>query len=293
MRRAVLAGLLVAAACQPRGTSGLYVARTERDVTLIQLVETPDRRITGRYEDHAIDAGGTLADRAASLEGAASGDELTVTLKTAGAPGAGVTASGRIAGDALTLAGRNFSLTATRASLEDYQRALGALKVRAAQWRDGAEVAADLAEIRQESTRLRAALDRGHEFERAYAGYTARVAALERRALSLNAAQRGPARAEAARTQAASDRVERREAQWRNGLDRQAAQTGSLVQRVAALCAARQGATAVAGCAEADADAADFRGLVERTHQRFAALDRTYRDAHRRQDALIGRIQRN
>ena len=129
MKRAYpILAVLVLTACAGSPVSGIYVASNDVEVDMVQLVETPDHHITGRFQTTNINTDGTTTDNVVALDGAASGSEMTLLLKPIGFINAGVTATGQVIGDDLTLNGRGLNTKVHRQSLGDYQIALDKLK---------------------------------------------------------------------------------------------------------------------------------------------------------------------
>jgi len=63
------------------GISGTYVEKGSDSALLIQIVETADRHLTGRYEQVILQPDGKLEDMNAVINGAADGQTLVGTLK--------------------------------------------------------------------------------------------------------------------------------------------------------------------------------------------------------------------
>ena len=140
MRRGIAAAGLIAltalSACGPPHISGTYLSRGPNQVSLVQLVETPDHRLTGRVEDFAAGADGAIRNDVLALDGAADGADLTVMLKPVAFVEAGVTASGKVDGDTLTWSARGGTVSLRRGDLAAYQQAVNAISTRAAGLRE-------------------------------------------------------------------------------------------------------------------------------------------------------------
>ena len=116
------------ASCGRPNLSGIYIATKEREVTLVQLVDAGDGHLNGRIESVMLAPGGQVTDQAVALEGTSAKNEITLLLKPVSFLQAGITATGTVAGDQLTLTGRGFSLNAAKSDLKRYQSAVAKLQ---------------------------------------------------------------------------------------------------------------------------------------------------------------------
>ena len=159
--------------CGRPDNSGIFVSTSERQVTLIQLVQTKDGHLAGRFEDVRIKSGGAVNDTVTTIDGAASENELTLMFKPVSFVDAGLTATGKVSGDTLVLTARGLSVKAKRASLESYQAAIQHLQAIAAaeQKNAAAEQAAEQARLAE----LRAAQQVRDDAARAEAVEAARL----------------------------------------------------------------------------------------------------------------------
>lgn len=164
------------ASCGRPDNSGIFVSTADREVTLIQLVQTKDGHLTGRFEDVSINAGGAVNDIVTTIDGAASQDELTLMFKPLSFLNAGFSATGKVSGDTLILTARGLNITAKRASLESYQTAIQHIQATAAveQKKAADAQAAEQARLAE----LRAAQQARDEAARARAAEAARLQAI-------------------------------------------------------------------------------------------------------------------
>lgn len=128
-------GILVAACMMVAGCSskpsGIYVAKSDAEVAMVQLVETPDHRLTGRIETTSMSPTGELNGQVIALDGAASDDEITVMMKPLAFLGAGITATGQVKGTHLALSARDLNFSGVRTNLSSYQAAVADLRKKA------------------------------------------------------------------------------------------------------------------------------------------------------------------
>lgn len=110
------------AGCQARDVSGIYSASDADSVALIQLIETKDHKLSGRFEAHQIQNDGSLSDNVMIVDGAESDGDLTIILMPSWAK-AGVSFTGHIDNGKLTLVGHGKSMNLVRGTLKDYQAA--------------------------------------------------------------------------------------------------------------------------------------------------------------------------
>lgn len=110
VRRSIfyLAVASVAAIVSPTfaaGISGTYVGSSPDGAFLVEVVETNDGQLTGRYEQVLLQSSGKLADTNAALSGAANNGTVVITIKPTEFLSGSITISGTFDGRALHLAG--------------------------------------------------------------------------------------------------------------------------------------------------------------------------------------------
>jgi hypothetical protein len=87
------------------GISGTYVGKADNGAVLVQLVQTDDRRLTGRYEQVVLKPDGKLDDVNATITGATDGKTVAVTITPNEFLAGSFVASGTIQGRVLHLSG--------------------------------------------------------------------------------------------------------------------------------------------------------------------------------------------
>jgi hypothetical protein len=126
MRRLALCGVAVLgllSACR-RDVSGTYLVNDKVAVCWLQLVRTPDNRLTGQLISSVLKPDGEIERGSVSLTGAVDGEN--VTLSGGGFLGLSTTAlSGALEGNRLTLTGvQSTPVTLNRSTLAEYQAKL-------------------------------------------------------------------------------------------------------------------------------------------------------------------------
>lgn len=113
------------------GLTGTYVARSEMGAALVQLVETSDGRVTGRFDQSLVTDKGTVETRTASLNGAADGPSAVLTLTAEQFLGGSASVSVTLSGAELVLTGRGMDLRLRSGVVDDYRAALTGLALSA------------------------------------------------------------------------------------------------------------------------------------------------------------------
>ena len=103
------------------GNSGVYTATTPNAAAMVQLIETPDHRVTGRFEVHHFGPDASIADDVLVIDGSASGNDLTLVFHPSWTT-AGYSATARRDGDQLRLAQRAAVGTFKRSTMESFLR---------------------------------------------------------------------------------------------------------------------------------------------------------------------------
>jgi len=89
------------------GVSGTYVAGSANSAILLQVVQTADGQLTGRYEQVVLQNGGKVARMVASVTGASDGHTIVV-IKPTGLLSGSITASGVVDGSIVRLSGGGY-----------------------------------------------------------------------------------------------------------------------------------------------------------------------------------------
>lgn len=112
--------------------SGVYVAASPSDVEMVQIIKTPDGRIVGRIETTTLDEKGDLETKSFSMEGAAGGNQVTLSTKSILFNG-DLSLTGFVDGDLLDLAWEGGRQTYERSDSYGYQAAVTGLRAQAGQ----------------------------------------------------------------------------------------------------------------------------------------------------------------
>ncbi len=130
---AALVGLVVAPAMAfSDEISGICVARTQTAAFLLQLVETPDGRVVGRFEQLVLQPNGTTVDTNASITGAANGRSVVLSIRPTGLLPTVIPASGSVRGQVLRVAGgaagQPFGISLVRGDVSDFNSYVGTIE---------------------------------------------------------------------------------------------------------------------------------------------------------------------
>jgi len=199
-------GLITAlAGCGPKSISGGYLGKSPGTVVWLQLVETPDKHITGQLNTTSIDKNGKLLYITAPVTGAVDGESISLSFRRDALLAATVQLAGTVNGDTLNLRGgptgeevilhraKDDELTAEKQELAAQSQRFLAAKAEAAQRADAARrEKQQLDEVRsltQSVTRLNADVPRRVAqlltAEKAYADITAKMRKLVQRQQAL------------------------------------------------------------------------------------------------------------
>jgi hypothetical protein len=114
------------------GVSGVFVTAKANLVELIQIVQTPDGRLSGRVEDVSLAPNGNVEDKTMSFDGAADGRQIVLSIRL---PFLGVarSATASLDGDMLHLWWQGGSEVLRRADTNQFETAVYALRSRSSQ----------------------------------------------------------------------------------------------------------------------------------------------------------------
>lgn len=301
-------GAAALAACGRPDASGLYLSKTDRAVTLVQISQTQDGAVAGRLEDLSIGPGGQVNDRSANLSGGASRHDLT--LKPAGPWFAG--ASGSFSRDGLELAGKAFALKARRSTLKEYQTAVTRLEINAQSERlritdaragqaaseaaatplkDApdrvARLQAAAADLTKAAADLNAGIDGAPDFRRQSAQNTAQVEQLARMAAG---GDRSQAIASANQIVLAANQIEVARTRYAIGLNQIVQKGAPLATEIQRFCASAEAEKLAAPCAQAAAAATVFQSAEVRAFTVFNGQKRAIQDDLARQNELVRKM---
>jgi len=117
--------------------SGTYIGKASNGAFLVQLVETSDGHLTGRYEQVLLQPGGKIDDMNAVITGAVDGQTVVVTIKPSEFLSGTIAASGTIEGRLLRLSGGgnggSLNLNLLRSDEGDFRAQVAALTEQARQ----------------------------------------------------------------------------------------------------------------------------------------------------------------
>ena len=306
-------GALALSACARPDASGIYLAKSDREAAMIQLVQTGDGAVTGRVEVVSIGPGGVLNDRSATVEGVAARRELV--FRPAIAWLGGVSASGSFNRDSLTLSGGGSALKARKASLAAFEKAAAQLRVRAAEergrvadapgkqaaeaaeataFKDAADKGAKLRqaalELRTDAMKINDGVAAAPDFGQRSAENTAKVAKMLQMAPTLPAQDRNQLSASANNVAVATYQIEVARYNYALGLD-QIIQRGSpLATSVQRFCDTPEAAPFSEPCSEAKAAAIDFQSAVVHGYTVFKSYKQAVRQDEDRQNEMARKI---
>lgn len=137
----ILGGLMTPAALAlADGLSGTYVGKGSNGAFLVQVVETADGHLTGRYEQVVLQPTGEIDDMNATITGAADGQTVVVTIKPSELLSGSIAASGTLQGRMLHLTGggngNNLTLNLVKSDEADFRTQVANLTEQARQIND-------------------------------------------------------------------------------------------------------------------------------------------------------------
>jgi hypothetical protein len=298
------------ASCGRPNASGVYVSSSDRNVTLVHLIESKDDNLTGRLEQMTVDASGTVKDQTIPLDGTAS--ERDLLFKPVSVWYGGLQASGRITDDGLTLTAAGHTLNVPRSSLDKFQIAVARLQLvaradrqrianfRAAQARLAVEVQAIkgaaaktttieqfTAQLRNDTVRINNGIAACPDFGQRSAANTARISKMLRIAPTLSDVQRNQLIVAANQVEVGTNQIEVARSQYAielNQLDRDAEPIADQLQR---FCDSQQGTQFTEPCGPAKAAVTEFRSSTIRGRKVFLPYRQAVQDEIARQTAMI------
>lgn len=312
--RSLALGLsLLLAACGKPDASGIYVATTDSRVTLVQLVQAQDGKLTGRLEESTMGVDGTVTTKEAMVDGSVSGNELM--LRPASAWFGGIQASGTISGSKLTLTNKNDTLTADRSSLEEYQEAVAKLKGNAGQKQqevaetkaqaaeyqarfDAANALADkksqLADLASKlndyASKLDEGVSRSPNFAKLAMANTARIAQLVQRANGQSDMARSQLAVAANQIEVDTNQIDIARSQYADGLNDIVNAAREAAGSIGSLCGSTPPSQLQAACSQANAATNSFKAAVTRATKNFSPYKQQVQAEIDKQSALSQRV---
>jgi hypothetical protein len=294
--------VLVASCGGKPDASGIYLAATDADAAMIQLVQSQDGHVTGRIEVMAANARGVIQTKNADLDGSVSGHDLM--LRPASVWFGGIQASGTFAGSKLTLTRNGETVEAKRSSLEAYQAAVNHLKETARRrhlafvalqnQRRIADVVTQVgniaANLRSDTAKLTDGLSRSPNFAQLAAGNTNRIEKMVKRAPSLNDLQRNQLSVDANQVEVETNQIEITRSQYAIKLNDLVEDASQNMKALDQLCAVTQPSPMTSVCGEAKAAASSFKAVVEKGNSTFTPYKQNVQNELDKQNALSQRI---
>jgi hypothetical protein len=304
----VLIAILAAGGCaksdasRDYDASGLYVAVAERSVSLIQLVQSPDGKLTGRVQESTITPAGTINEISAHADGSIAGHDLV--LRPESVWYGGVEASGTVSGDKLTLAGTGFTLTAVRSSFKEYQDAVEHLRsVAATEHQHIAVAQAAQAEADKRITIMQAAnqlrvdaaklindIDHSPNFGQQAAANTARIAKMLRASSTLSSDERSQLTSDANQIESNTNEIEAARSEYAFRLNQIIQDAGLAATGLQKTCATPQMPQFAVQCKEASSALTAFQAAVTHGQQTFTPYKKQVQSELNRQAYLIQRL---
>ena len=113
-----------------REISGKYIAKFANGLCWLQLVKTPDSRLTGQWTEVLLKPDGKIEENNVTVNGAVDGKNVTFTATALGL--SIITLSGILEGHRLTLTGAQATpIIFVRSELSDYQKEVNVLRTKA------------------------------------------------------------------------------------------------------------------------------------------------------------------
>lgn len=302
----VIGGVILVASCGRPDSSGVYVSKSDRDASLIELTQTKDGGVTGRVEVVSIGADGTVNDESKSFDGVASNHRLA--LKPAGA---GLGVSGSFSRDTLTISRNGAPLKARKASLGDFQKAVAQLRAKAAGQRrlfaerqadraPGAVEASDIkdatklgqavTDLEDDAVRLDQGASSAPDFGRRSAENTARIAQMVRAAPTLSGPERQRLVASANQVIVETNQIDIARSQYAIGLDEIVQRASPVAMQVQRFCDTPQAAQLGPQCRRAKAAATGFESALVHGSVVLKGYKQTIQTELARQNDMVRRI---
>jgi hypothetical protein len=301
-----IGGLVLLASCGRPDSSGVYLSRSDREATLIQLTQTNDGGVTGRLEVMSIGPGGTVNDEFRTFVGVAFNHELT--LKPAGA---GLGLSGSFSRDTLTITRNGAPLKARKASLGDFQKAVTQLRAKAAGERrlfaqnqagsavgtveagdikDAATLGQAVTQLESDTVKLDQGVSAAPNFGQQAAGNTARIAQMARTAPTLGGQERRRLAASANQVIVETNQIDIARTQYAIGLDEIVQRASPVATQAQRFCDASQAAQLKLQCSRALAAATSFQSALVHGSVVLKGYKQTIQTELARQNEMVQRM---
>lgn len=313
-RKFALSVTLLLMACGKPDASGIYVAKFDREIMLVQLVQGDDGKLTGRFEASTMANDGTVSTKDGVLEGSVSGHELM--LKPASIWQGGIQASGSFTDSRLTLTGKGFSLGADRSSLEAYQEAVAKLQASAGDQREKVatanaaiartnaerQTARDVADrqkkvsalsaaLHQYAAKLTEAVSRSPNFSQQAVANTIKVRQLAARAKSQSDDARNQIAVAANQIEVGTNQIEVVRSQYAIGLNAIVDDASQAASSIGRLCGEGRPAALNGDCNGAEEALKAFKQSYSAASATFNRHKAKVQEEMDRQSALVGSIE--
>lgn len=120
---------LFATACGKPSISGQYVYSTDSETGLMQLVETPDKKISGQFDITRLTDKGKIETRQFQVEGATDNSIVTLTTKPNTFLDGTIGFTGRVEGNKIRFTSSGSTFLVTKKNSKEYEEAVTALEV--------------------------------------------------------------------------------------------------------------------------------------------------------------------
>lgn len=308
-----VAAAFALASCGRPDASGVYVLTSDREATLIQLIQGKDGAINGRIESISIGPGGGMNDQSANLQANASGHDLTFKPTSLWFGGTG--ASGSFTGNLLTIRRGGSEVKAPKASLDAFQKAAAQLKARATEERhqiaerqgnqaaaaaqavaftDGAGGSAKLqeaaADLGASAIKLNDAVTAAPDFTRQSAANTAQIARMAQSAPTLPGVERSRLAVSANQLLAGTNQIDIARTQYAIGLNQIVQHAAPIATAVERFCETPQATPFERPCTQAKAAATDFESALVRASTVFKGHKQAVQTELTQQGELIRKM---
>jgi hypothetical protein len=121
--------LLGLAGCGKPTASGTYVAKGAGYVAMVEVVQSGEGQVTGRFESISLKSDGALAETSGALTGQSDGSRVSLAVQPNAFLPVSVQVTGNLSGDHLTLSGGNAIVSAdfVRSDVAEFQKEAGSL----------------------------------------------------------------------------------------------------------------------------------------------------------------------
>jgi len=186
---------MLASGCSAQGISGVYIARDQDAVGMLQITQAQDGQLLGSLITTTLKGNGAITQDTINISGVADGHSLTLVAKSPIPLFPGFNLSGTIDGRTITLSASNGSERFTESSPDDYQAAVHQLRTEGAaiqQQRHIADVNAAVADLNKRLTDYAAMIQSPKNEQQIAAFHTAHAKTLERLRHGLEIEQKYP-----------------------------------------------------------------------------------------------------